>query len=57
LSYVTENSNDHIVLHNLHGAVTKVVDITEGVSPVNEVLPRCAEIGTNMQRKKLKAAR
>lgn len=47
---LTENGDDHIVLHDFHGAVANVVNVGERIPFVDEVLPGRAEVVPDVQR-------
>lgn len=53
---LTQYRDDHVILDNLHRTVTDVIDVAEGVTPVDEVLPGGAEVSPDVEREQLQAA-
>lgn len=45
---LTENRNDHVVLHYFHATITDVVDVSESVAFVNQKFARSAEVRFNV---------
>lgn len=56
MEFFTQNSYNHIVLDDFHGTIADIIDITQSVAFVDEILSRSAEVRSDVQREQLEAA-